>query len=87
MLDALSRIKELANISNEQGDVTTSISLGWKERSDSLKATLETDNKWKQWVEGNCSPEERQPINDMTKLWIRYEYDTNPELNKGESIH
>ena len=87
MLDTLSRIKELANISNEQGDATNSISVGWRERSDSLKATLETNNKWKQWVEGNCSPEERQLINDMTRLWIRYEYATNPELNQGESIH
>ena len=87
MLDALSRIKELANISNEQGDATNSISIGWKERSDSLKATLETNDKWRQWVEGNCSHEERQLINDMTRLWIRYEYDTNPKLNRGESIH
>ena len=87
MLDTLSRIKELANISNEQGDATNSISVGWREHSDSLKATLETNNKWRQWVDGNCSPEERQLITDMTRLWIRYEYDTNPELNQGESIH
>ena len=87
MLDALSRIKELANVNADEADAENSISIGWRERSDSLKATLETNNKWKQWVDGNCSPEERQLINNMTSLWIRFEYDTNPELNQGESIH
>ena len=70
-----------------EGDGANSISVGWKTNSDSLKATLETNNKWRQWVGDNCSPEENKLITDMTRLWIRYEYDTNPELNTGESIH
>ena len=88
MLDALSRIKELANVNNEdaKGDVT--YHLEWQQRDhEELKDTMKNNEKWRKWVYDNCSPEENKIITDMTRLWIRYEYDTNPELNQGESIH
>ena len=65
----------------------TNISVGWKANSDSMKDTLEYNSKWRDWVGDNCTPEENKTITDMTRLWIRYEFDTNPELKKGESIH
>ena len=65
----------------------TNVSVGWKENSDSLKPTLEEMNQWKQWIDDNCTPEEHQTITEMTRLWIRYEFDTNPKLKRGESIH
>ena len=49
--------------------------------------TLENSEKWRSWVADNCTQEERELVRSMTRLWIRYEYDTNPELNTGEGIH
>jgi len=85
MLDSLSRIKELANVSAAQGDSTNEIELSWKK--DTTPLYVKTNDAWNGWVNDNCTQEDKRTIDAMTKLWIRFEYDINPKLSRGDSIH
>ena len=55
--------------------------------SDELNASLRNNETWRQWINANCSREDHKTVTGMTRLWIRYEYDTNPKLNNEESLH
>ena len=61
------------------------INVKWQQ---SIKNSLQREEKWRSWLEENCSPEERRLTEDFKRLWIRYQYATNPKLREeGESIH
>jgi len=86
MLDSLSRIKELANVSAAQGDSANEKELGWK-KDEEFNKMIKTNDAWNGWVNDNCTQEDKRTIDAMTKLWIRFEYDINPKLSRGDSIH
>jgi len=82
MLDVLSRIKELANVTSEEAQGDISYSIQWRQRD--IQESLRKQKNFNEWSKTNLTPEEQEKVRDVTRLLIRYELQTS---KKGESIH
>jgi hypothetical protein len=82
MLDTLSKIKELANVTSEEAQGDISYSIQWRQRD--IQESLRKQNNFNEWSQTNLTPEEQEKVRDVTRLLIRYELQTS---KKGESIH
>jgi hypothetical protein len=84
MIETLTRIQKLANISNILDDEDAHITVGWKERSESIQESLKKEKAFNDWAEENLSQEEKDKIKEVARLFIRYELE---QRKTGESIH
>lgn len=77
MLDSLSRIKELANISNKNSEHETN----------SLTEEQHKEQQFIEWIEKNCTSEEKERYKQMlienTELYIKF----NNSITKGSDLH
>ena len=98
MMESLTKIRELANISPEEAEGIDGYVLQWKSDSvsdklrnydKSIKDAVEHDfeeqrKEFNEWVKENGTPEEIKLMDDAARVFIRYQLDTS---NKEESMH
>ncbi|MFC1486612.1 hypothetical protein ACFLRN_02840 [Thermoproteota archaeon] len=82
MLDVLTKIRELANITAEEGE-PTEYTIRWNQ-GQQITDALKEQEEFTNWTNENLSQEEKEALTITSRAYIRYSL---AKSNKGNSLH